>query len=80
MKLEAIQNELMRRIAAGEGCCEIVMRRTGKRMYIYQQDMSRCFAVYFDDGNIWERSEKPVLFPYKEGGIKKLAEYIASVG
>lgn len=63
------------RLAQGEGQAEITIKRSGEKLWIYQQDSG--FAVYFDEGNIWKSPKAdPVFFPFRQNGLQKLAEFI----
>lgn len=73
--LEKIMNELTKRLDANGGECVITMKSTGKKLWIYRNETE--YRVEFNDGNIWNTNKSQVLiFPFRENGLKKLADYI----
>lgn len=73
--LEKIMDELTKRLDEGLGECVITMKSTGKKLWIYRNETE--YRVEFTDGNIWNANKPQVMiFPFKENGLKKLADYI----
>jgi hypothetical protein len=71
-------DEVLTRLNSNDGQATFHLNNLGKDVYVYSQDTA--FAVYFTNGNIWETTETPLIFEFKNFGLRRLTEYLLENG